>query len=69
MIDELKEKLTGLGLSDEMATKAIETVADFAKTKLPEGMHSMIDEVMAGETPSVGGLGGLLGGVKNLFGK
>ncbi|WP_411827563.1 hypothetical protein [Luteolibacter sp. AS25] len=68
MINELKVRLTGLGLSDEMATKAIETVADFAKGKLPAQMHPMLDDVMAGKTPDLGSLGGLLGGFKNPFG-
>jgi hypothetical protein len=51
-----------------MANKAIESVADFAKSKLPEQFHSTLDDVMAGNTPDLGGLGGLLGGLKGLFG-
>lgn len=69
MINELKVRLTGIGLSEEQATKAIETVADFSKSKLPAQMHPMLDEVMDGKTPDLGALGGLLGGFKNPFGK
>jgi hypothetical protein len=71
MINELTSRLTAIGLSEEMANKAIETVADFAKSKLPEQFHGALDDVMAGNTPDLGGLGGLgglLGGLKGLFG-
>ncbi len=69
MINELKTKLTDLGLSEEMATKAISTVAEFTKSKLPEQLHSAIDDVMAGKNPDLGALGGLIGGLKGFFGK
>lgn len=68
MINELKSRLTAIGLSEEMADKAIETVAEFAKAKLPEQFHSTLDDVLAGKTPDLGGLGGMLGGLKGLFG-
>lgn len=68
MITELTSRLTAIGLSEEMANKAIETVADFAKSKLPEQFHGALDDVMAGNTPDLGGLGGLLSGLKGLFG-
>ena len=68
MINELTSRLTAIGLSEEMANKAIETVADFANSKLPEQFQSTLDDVMAGNTPDLGGLGGLLGGLKGLFG-
>lgn len=68
MINELKTRLTAIGLSEEMAAKAIETVADFAKTKLPEQFHSAMDDVLAGNSPDLGPLTGLLGGLKGLFG-
>ena len=47
-MNELKEKLAAIGLSDEMADKAIETVASFVKSKIPQSYHSMIDDVLAG---------------------
>ena len=65
-MNELKEKLMALGLSGEMTDKAIATVAEFVKTKIPESYHSMIDDVMAGKTPD---LGGILGGLGSFFGK
>lgn len=68
MINELKAKLTALGMDEAMATKALETVAEFAKAKLPAQLHTPIDEVMSGKSPDLGGLGGLLGGLKGFFG-
>ncbi len=68
MINELKIKLTALGMDEAMATKAIHTVAEFAKGKLPSSLHKPIDDVMAGKDPDLGALGGLLGGLKGLFG-
>lgn len=65
-MNELKEKLAAIGLSDEMADKAIETVASFVKSKIPQSYHSMIDDVLAGKSPDMGGILGNLGG---LFGK
>lgn len=61
-MNELKEKLTALGLSEEMVDQTITTVADFVKTKVPESYHSMIDDVLAGKTPELGGILGKLGG-------
>ena len=69
MINELKVKLTALGMDEAMATKALTTVAEFAKAKLPAQLHTAIDDVMAGKTPDLGALGGLLGGLKGFFGK
>lgn len=68
MIDELKQRLTALGMSEEMAANAITTVADFTKTKIPDQFHTAIDSVLAGERPDLGSLGGLLGGLGGLFG-
>lgn len=67
MINELKTRLTNIGLSEEMATKAIETVAEFAKSKLPESLHGPIEDVMAGQNPDLGKLSGLMGGLGGLF--
>ncbi|MCP5532552.1 MAG: DUF2267 domain-containing protein [Akkermansiaceae bacterium] len=67
-MNELKARLTALGMSDEMAEKAIVTVADFVKSKIPATYHPMIDDVLAGKSPDLGGilgsLGGLFGGKK-----
>lgn len=62
-MNELKDKLTALGLSEEMVDQTIVTVADFVKSKVPESYHSMIDDVMAGKTPELGGILGKLGGL------
>ena len=67
-MNELKEKLTALGLSAEMADSVIQTVAGFVKSKVPESYHGMIDDVMAGNTPDLGGILGKLGGLGSLFG-
>jgi len=68
MINELKAKLTALGMDEEMATKAIATVADFAKSKAPSQFHGAIDDLLAGNMPDLGPLSGLLGGLSGLFG-
>jgi hypothetical protein len=60
-MNELKAKLTGLGLSPEMTDKVITTVADFVKSKLPTSFHGMIDDVMAGKSPDMSGVLGSLG--------
>jgi hypothetical protein len=62
-MNELKQKLTALGLSEEMTDKAITTVAEFVKSKIPEFCHGMIDDVLAGKSPNTGGLLGSLGGL------
>ena len=62
-MNELKEKLAALGLSEEMADKTIATVADFVKSKIPATYHGMIDDVLAGKTPELGGILGSLGGL------
>jgi hypothetical protein len=67
-MNELKDKLTALGLSAEMTDNVIQTVAGFVKSKVPESYHGMIDDVMAGNTPDLGGILGKLGGLGGLFG-
>ena len=62
-MNELKEKLTALGLSEEMTDKTIATVAEFVKSKIPASYHGMIDDVLAGKTPELGGILGNLGGL------
>lgn len=64
---ELTDKLKSLGLSEEMAAKAITTVAGFIKSKLPEAVHPMIDEVLAGKSPDLGGTGGFIESLKGMF--
>lgn len=64
-MNELKNKLISIGLSDEMAEKAIATVAEFVKSKIPASYHGMMDDVLAGKSPD---MGGILGSIGNLFG-
>ncbi|WAC19645.1 hypothetical protein OVA24_20710 [Luteolibacter sp. SL250] len=63
-MNELKERLKALGLSDEMTDKALATIADFAKSRLPRALHQPIDDVLAGKSPD---LGSLLGGFGGFF--
>jgi hypothetical protein len=65
-MDELKEKLTALGIDDDKLDGVIETVLDFVKDQLPEGMGGMLDSVLKGEMPDLGG--DVLDKVKGLFG-
>jgi hypothetical protein len=66
---ELKIKLMAIGLSEEMTEKAIATVADFVKSKVPESFHGMLDDVLAGKSPDLGGLFGGLSSLGGLLGK
>jgi hypothetical protein len=61
-MNELKQKLTALGLSEEMAGQVIATVAEFVKSKIPTSFHSMIDDVLTGKSPDMGSIFGNLGG-------
>ena len=63
-MDALKAKLTGLGLSEDMADKAIATVGDFIKERIPENFRPMVDKVLSGEDVS----GDAMGGAKDLLG-
>ncbi len=65
-MDELKEKLAALGIGDDKIDGVIETVVDFVKDKLPDGMDGMLDSVLNGDMPDVGG--DALEKVKGLFG-
>ena len=67
-MNELKQKLAALGLSEAQVDQAITTVAEFAKAKLPKNLHPVLDDVLAGKSPDLGQLGGMLGGLKGLFG-
>jgi hypothetical protein len=67
-MNELKEKLTSLGLSEEQVNGAIQTVAEFVKGKLPPEYQGFVDSLMAGETPDLSALGGgLLEKVKGML--
>lgn len=67
-MNELKERLTALGLSPEQVDGAIKTVAEFVKSKLPQEYQGMVDSLLAGQTPDLSALGGgLLDKVKGMF--
>jgi hypothetical protein len=67
-MNELKEKLTALGLSAEQVDSALSTVAEFVKSKLPPEYQGVVDSLLAGETPDLASLGGgLLDKVKGMF--
>jgi hypothetical protein len=66
MMTELKEKLMALGLSEEKADQVIVTMADHVKSKIPGSFHSMIDDVLAGESAE---LNGILGSLSGFFGR
>lgn len=65
-MNELKEKLKQLGITDEQIEPAIQAVANYVKSKLPEKFQPAVDDILAGKSPD---LGGLLGGLGGLFGK
>lgn len=67
-MNELEKKLTGLGLSQEQSQQAIQAVVEFIKGKVPAEYQGMVDQVMAGNMPDLGSLGGLMGGLKGMFG-
>ena len=49
LIDILK---TDAGLTEEQAGKAIATISDYIKGKLPPMMHPMIDNFLSGQSAS-----------------
>lgn len=53
------------GISEEQATTAVETVANFLKEKMPAGMAGQVDAYLKGE----GGLGGIKDSLGGMFGK
>lgn len=46
LLEQLKAKA---GLSEEQALKAVQTIADFIKSKVPPMMHGMIDNFLTEE--------------------
>ena len=62
-MEELKEKLSALGIDDDKLDGVIETVMEFFKSKLPEGMGGML-----GSITEEGGMDDILDKAKGLFG-
>ena len=66
-MDELVELVVKkTGIPEETAKKAVETVLDFLKEKLPEPVGGMLDNFLDGDAAGdlLEGLGGLFGGKK-----
>jgi len=64
-MDELKEKLAALGINEDQIDGVIETVMDFIKGKLPDGMEGMVQGFLDGDGPDANDL---LDKAKGLFG-
>ena len=64
-MDELIKQVTQkVGISEEQATQAVETVMGFLKDKLPAPIASQVEAVLGGgETPDLGDIGKSLGGL------
>ncbi len=64
-MNELVEQLkTRVGLDDDKAQQAVQTVLGFLKQRLPEPVASQLDSIISGESGE--GIAGKLGG---MFGK
>lgn len=59
-MDELKEKLKALGLSDEMVAQVIQTVGEFVQSKVPGVDRQMVEKLMAGDTSDLMSIGASL---------
>ncbi len=69
MNDELIKMVADkVGISQDKASTAVDTVLGYVKNKLPQGISSQIDNVVGGGSSSGGGvtdaIGGILGGNK-----
>jgi hypothetical protein len=68
IMNELKEKLAALGLSGEQVDGALQTVAEFVKSKMPEEYQGIVDSLLSGESPDLSALGGgLLDKIKGML--
>jgi hypothetical protein len=68
-MQELRNKLTNLGLSEEMASQAIQLMGEYLKSKVPTPYQGMVDQVLSGESPDLSMLaGGMMDKMKGLFG-
>ncbi len=57
-----------VGLSEDMAQGAVETVLEFLKERLPGPVAAQLDSIVQGES-SGEGVQRLAGDIKNLFGQ
>jgi hypothetical protein len=66
-MDELKQKLIALGLSEEMVAKVIQTVGDFVQAKVPGVDRQAVEKLLAGDTSDLMSIGASLLGSKFKF--
>jgi uncharacterized protein (DUF2267 family) len=67
-MDELVKHVSEkTGLSEEMASGAVETVIDYLKERLPQPIAGQIDGVLSGGAS--GGIGGLAQGLGGMLGR
>jgi hypothetical protein len=56
-MDQLISQITQkTGISDQQARDTVQIVVGFIKEKLPSGMGSQLDALMAGQTPNLGNI-------------
>ena len=60
IMDELKEKLIALGLSEEMVAKVIQTVGEFVQSKVPGVDRQAVEKLLAGDTSDLMSIGASL---------
>ena len=53
-MNELKEKLSDLGLTDEQVKGSLEAFMDFLKSKVPSGMEGLLESALNGQAPDIG---------------
>ncbi|MDX1520661.1 MAG: hypothetical protein R3264_03460 [Anaerolineae bacterium] len=63
-MDELVKMVSErTGLSEEMSQKAVETVLEYLKDRLPAPIAAQLDNFLAADGGESGGLGGMVGGL------
>ncbi len=65
LINKLTEKA---GLNAEQASSAVETVMEFVKGKLPEGLADKVDDMFGGAEGEKVEFGGIMDSIAGLFG-
>ena len=71
-MDELIRRVSErAGISEEQARSAVQTVAEFARERVPAPYNNYIDKYLGGgnEGESGGGFGDIAGSIGNMFGK
>lgn len=58
MQDLINELMTKAGLTEEQAQKAVTTIMNFIKSKLPEGLSDKVEDLMSGKFDLSGMFGG-----------